>query len=98
MERRGVTVMEQFAMPTRYDASSTESKWYARWEEAGQFAPSDDRSRPVYSITIPPPNITGNLHMGHALVYPLQDALGRYQRMLGKRVLILPGQDHAGIA
>src|SRR5579862_6592363 len=90
--------MEQFSMATRYDASQTESKWYARWEEAGLFAPDGDSTKPVYSITIPPPNITGSLHMGHALVYSVQDMLGRYHRLLGERVLILPGQDHAGIA
>lgn len=90
--------MELSDMPTRYDASSTEQKWYARWEEANLFQPSPDRHKPVYTITIPPPNITGSLHMGHALCYPLQDLLGRYNRMQGKNVLILPGQDHAGIA
>ncbi|WP_227625092.1 valine--tRNA ligase [Fimbriimonas ginsengisoli] len=85
-------------MPTRYDASSTEAKWYERWEAAGLFQPDPDSSKPVYTITIPPPNITGSLHMGHALCYPLQDLLGRYRRMRGDSVLILPGQDHAGIA
>jgi valyl-tRNA synthetase len=90
--------MDLSNMPTRYDASQTEKKWYACWEEAGLFQPDPDPSKPVYSITIPPPNITGSLHMGHALCYPLQDMLGRYQRMKGKSVLILPGQDHAGIA
>ena len=85
-------------MPTRYDATATESKWYRCWEEAGLFAPYGDEAKPVYTVTIPPPNITGSLHMGHALCYPLQDMLGRYQRLRGKRVLILPGQDHAGIA
>lgn len=90
--------MENIAMPTRYDASSTESRWYAAWEAAGLFKPDSDPSKPVYTITIPPPNITGSLHMGHALCYPLQDLLGRFQRLKGKSVLILPGQDHAGIA
>ncbi len=85
-------------MPTRYDASSTESKWYAAWENAGLFKPDSDPGKPVYSITIPPPNITGSLHMGHALCYPIQDLLGRYHRLRGDSVLILPGQDHAGIA
>ena len=85
-------------MPTRYDASSTETKWYTAWENAGLFQPSPDPSKEKYVITIPPPNITGSLHMGHALCYPLQDMIGRYQRLLGKSVLILPGQDHAGIA
>ncbi len=90
--------MDLSNMPTRYDASTTEQQWYARWEEAGLFQPSNDKDRPVYCITIPPPNITGSLHMGHALCYPLQDLLGRYHRLQGKSVLILPGQDHAGIA
>ena len=82
--------------PSRYDASTTEAKWYACWEEAGLFQPYGDG--PKYTITIPPPNITGSLHMGHALCYPLQDALGRYRRLRGDSVLVLPGQDHAGIA
>lgn len=92
------TFMDLSSMPTPYDASSTETKWYAAWEAAGLFQPDADPSRPVYSITIPPPNITGSLHMGHALCYPIQDLLGRFHRMLGESVLILPGQDHAGIA
>jgi valyl-tRNA synthetase len=90
--------MEQFSMDTRYDASKTEAKWYETWEQAGLFQPDPDPAKPVYSITIPPPNITGSLHMGHALVYSLQDMLGRYKRLTGHKVLILPGQDHAGIA
>lgn len=90
--------MDLSSMPTRYDASQTESKWYARWEEAGLFQPDSDTSKPRYSVTIPPPNITGSLHMGHALCYGLQDFFGRYRRMQGDAVLILPGQDHAGIA
>lgn len=85
-------------MDTRYDASKVESKWYARWEEAGLFQPDADPNKKPFTITIPPPNITGSLHMGHALCYPIQDLFGRYQRMLGRSVLILPGQDHAGIA
>jgi valyl-tRNA synthetase len=83
---------------TRYDASLTEGKWYQTWEQAGLFQPDPDSEKPVYTITIPPPNITGSLHMGHALCYSLQDLLGRYRRLRGDAVLILPGQDHAGIA
>ena len=90
--------MDLSNMPTRYDASVTEQKWYTRWEEALLFQPSAESEKPVYTITIPPPNITGSLHMGHALCYPIQDLLGRYNRMQGKNVLVLPGQDHAGIA
>ncbi|MBS1713614.1 MAG: valine--tRNA ligase [Armatimonadetes bacterium] len=84
-------------LSTRYDASLVESKWYRAWEEAGLFRPSPESGKPVYSITIPPPNVTGSLHMGHALCYGLQDLLGRYKRLRGFDVLILPGQDHAGI-
>lgn len=90
--------MSNMDLPTRYDASAVEQKWYSRWEEAGLFSPDPDPNKPVYTITIPPPNITGSLHMGHALCYSIQDLLGRYQRLQGKSVLILPGQDHAGIA
>ncbi len=82
--------------PSRYDASATEAKWYGRWEEAGLFQPQGDGPR--YTITVPPPNITGSLHMGHALCYPIQDMLGRYRRLQGDSVVVLPGQDHAGIA
>ena len=85
-------------LSTRYDASLVEAKWYERWEEAGLFQPDPDPSKRKYTITIPPPNITGSLHMGHALCYPLQDAFGRLNRLRGKSVCILPGQDHAGIA
>lgn len=84
--------------PPRYDAAPIEGKWYAAWDAAGLFKPSIDAKGGNYCVTIPPPNITGSLHMGHALCYPLQDLFGRYQRFLGKSVLILPGQDHAGIA
>lgn len=85
-------------MPTRYDASTTEARQYQRWEQHGLFEPDPSSTKPPFTITIPPPNITGSLHMGHALCYPLQDAIGRFQRLKGKNVLILPGQDHAGIA
>jgi valyl-tRNA synthetase len=90
--------MADTELAPRYDASQVEEKQYARWEEAGLFRPEEDPNKPVYSITIPPPNITGSLHMGHALCYPIQDLLGRYKRLTSHRVLILPGQDHAGIA
>ncbi|MES1228277.1 MAG: class I tRNA ligase family protein, partial [Armatimonadota bacterium] len=90
--------MEQPKTNTGYNAPDVEPRWYAAWEAAGLFEPDKDESKPVYSVTIPPPNITGSLHMGHALCYGLQDLLGRYKRMRGYRVMILPGQDHAGIA
>lgn len=86
------------SMPTQNASSQSEATWYAKWEQAGLFQPDQDKSKPTFSITIPPPNITGSLHMGHSLCYPTQDVLGRYKRLRGYRVLILPGQDHAGIA
>ena len=86
------------ALSTRYDASQVEARWYQAWNDAGLFQPDPDPDKPRYSVTIPPPNITGSLHMGHALCYGLQDMLGRFKRMQGHSVLILPGQDHAGIA
>lgn len=88
-------------LSTRYDPKQVEEKWYARWEEAGLFRPEYPDgigSRPAYCITIPPPNVTGSLHMGHALCYSVQDVLGRWKRMQGYATLILPGMDHAGIA
>jgi valyl-tRNA synthetase len=90
--------MSQAELAPRYDASQVESKWYSRWEEAGLFQPDPDPAKPVFSITIPPPNVTGSLHMGHALCFPIQDLIGRYRRLQGDSVLILPGTDHAGIA
>jgi len=90
--------MEDRTLPSRYDAADIEQKWYAAWEDAGLFAPDPGSSKEPFVITIPPPNITGSLHMGHALCYPVQDAISRYHRLLGRNVLILPGQDHAGIA
>ena len=89
---------QETTLSSRYDSSQVESRWYAAWESAGLFKPSKDVSGGTFTITIPPPNITGSLHMGHSLCYPTQDAIGRYQRLRGKSVLILPGQDHAGIA
>lgn len=85
-------------LPSRYDPNIIEPKWYGCWEEGGLFKPQEGSLKPGYTISIPPPNITGALHMGHSLCYPIQDALGRFHRLLGKNVWIIPGQDHAGIA
>ncbi|MBE6587476.1 MAG: valine--tRNA ligase, partial [Ruminococcaceae bacterium] len=81
-----------------YDPASFEDRIYASWCEAGHFTPVIDKSKPHYSIVIPPPNITGQLHMGHALDNTLQDILIRYKRMSGFSTLWLPGTDHASIA
>ncbi|HXX58992.1 MAG TPA: class I tRNA ligase family protein, partial [Thermodesulfovibrionales bacterium] len=80
-----------------YNPKGIEEKWYALWLDRGYFNP-DAFSGSPYSIVIPPPNVTGSLHMGHALNATLQDILARWRRMLGSKVLWLPGTDHAGIA
>jgi valyl-tRNA synthetase len=81
---------------TRYDPANIETKWYKFWLEKGYFTPKTDG--PKYSIVIPPPNITGKIHMGHALNITLQDILVRFKRMNGFKTLWVPGEDHAGIA
>ena len=81
-----------------FDPKAAEPRLYAQWEASGLFAPRQDTSAEAYSIVIPPPNVTGSLHIGHALNNTLQDILARYHRMKGKAVLWLPGTDHAGIA
>jgi valyl-tRNA synthetase len=84
------------ALDKTYHPAAIEKRWYAAWEQAGYFAPAG--TGPSYCIMIPPPNVTGTLHMGHAFQHTLMDALIRYQRMLGHRTLWQPGTDHAGIA
>jgi valyl-tRNA synthetase len=81
-----------------YRPGEVEAKHYARWEREGLFAAGRDPSRPPFTIVIPPPNVTGSLHMGHALNNTLQDVLVRYKRMKGFDALWMPGTDHAGIA
>ena len=84
-----------------YEPQAVETKWYSFWQENDSFTANPDRvseSRPAYSIVIPPPNVTGVLHMGHVLNNTIQDILARKARMDGKEVLWLPGTDHAGIA
>jgi valyl-tRNA synthetase len=82
----------------RYEPSTFEQRIYAFWEEGGYFTPVVDPEKPKFSIVIPPPNVTGRLHIGHALVNTLQDILARWKRMSGFNTLWLPGTDHAGIA
>ena len=81
-----------------FDPASAEPRLYKLWEDSGAFAPVDAPSAPAFSIVIPPPNVTGSLHIGHALNNTLQDVLIRFQRMRGAAALWLPGTDHAGIA
>lgn len=88
----------EITMPTKYDPSATESKWYDYWLENDVFKADEDDSKQPYTIVIPPPNVTGKLHLGHAWDTTLQDLLTRLKRMQGYDVLWLPGMDHAGIA
>src|SRR5258707_1336696 len=87
-------------IPKQYDPKQAEQHHYERWEENGYFAPeiNHDSHAPVFTIVIPPPNVTGSLHMGHALQHTIMDVLTRYKRMCGFRTLWLPGIDHAGIS
>ncbi len=85
-------------LPSSYDPALVEDKWYKEWEQQGFFHAQDTDGKKPYSIVIPPPNVTGNLHMGHALNNTLQDVLTRWKRMQGYSALWMPGMDHAGIA
>ncbi|MCJ7440682.1 MAG: class I tRNA ligase family protein, partial [Thermoanaerobaculaceae bacterium] len=85
-------------LPTRFDPASFEAKWYAAWEASGAFTPELPSDKPPFVILIPPPNVTGKLHIGHALQFTLQDLVIRWRRMQGFNALWLPGTDHAGIA
>jgi valyl-tRNA synthetase len=84
-------------METRYDPKTVEQRWYDTWDQRGYFKPRESLTGKTFTISMPPPNITGDLHMGHAM-YTLQDVLIRWHRMLGDSVLWVPGTDHAAIA
>ena len=81
---------------SKYSPHEIEESWYKKWEENNYFAPSGRGKS--YSIAIPPPNVTGNLHMGHAFQHSLVDSIIRYKRMRGRNTLWQMGTDHAGIA
>ncbi|MDR1812862.1 MAG: class I tRNA ligase family protein, partial [Candidatus Fibromonas sp.] len=90
-------------METRYNHKEIESKWLKNWDEQKNFKPASDsnpaaKKQEHFSVVIPPPNVTGALHLGHALNNTIQDILVRYNRKLGKNTLWIPGTDHAGIA
>jgi valyl-tRNA synthetase len=87
-------------IPKQYDPKQAEQHHYERWEQQGCFAPeiNRDENAPAFSIVIPPPNVTGSLHMGHALQHTMMDVITRYKRMCGYRTMWLPGMDHAGIS
>jgi valyl-tRNA synthetase len=90
--------MEKNALAKTYEPKEVEEKWYAFWEKNGLFKGDAKSGKPPFCIVIPPPNVTGSLHMGHALNNTLQDILCRYKRLKGYNVLWQPGTDHAGIA
>ncbi len=85
-------------MAKTYDPKEFEERLYKNWEEKSYFTPEVDENKTPYTIVLPPPNITGKLHLGHALDDTLQDILMRTKRMQGFSTLWLPGQDHASIA
>lgn len=86
------------ALPKGYSPEAVEAGWYEWWESAGFFKPDEDTSKEPFVMVIPPPNVTGTLHIGHALTNSIQDTVIRWRRMMGYRTLWLPGTDHAGIA
>ncbi|MDP1835879.1 MAG: valine--tRNA ligase [Chlamydiales bacterium] len=90
--------MTETELPKAYEATDVEKKWYAFWQQKRIFSANPKSTKEPFSIVMPPPNVTGVLHMGHALVSTLQDVIVRWQRMLGKETLWVPGTDHAGIA
>src|SRR5512137_372716 len=90
--------MTQKEMPKTYDFKSTEQRLYDWWEKRGYFKPKGGKHAERFVISMPPPNVTGELHLGHAITAALQDLMIRYHRMLGQPTLWLPGEDHASIA
>jgi len=90
--------MSDTTLAKTYDPHAIEASWYQTWLDSGQFACNPNSTATPYTIMMPPPNVTGSLHMGHALTFTLQDLLIRYHRMTGRDVLWQPGTDHAGIA
>ncbi len=89
---------EKKVLSTTYDPAAVEDKWYEFWEKENCFSSENNPNGDPFCIVIPPPNVTGQLHMGHALDETMQDILTRWRRMQGRRTLWLPGTDHAGIA
>jgi valyl-tRNA synthetase len=90
--------MAQEPLAKAYEPKDVESRWYPYWEKHGYFAADPSSAKPAFAIMIPPPNVTGSLHIGHAFTLTLQDVIVRWKRMSGFDVLWLPGLDHAGIA
>ena len=85
-------------LPKVYEPQQVETEIYKMWEDGGYFRPADNADAKPFTIVMPPPNVTGQLHMGHAMDATLQDTLIRFKRMQGYNALWVPGTDHAGIA
>ena len=97
--------MSKYELPKAYDFRATEARIYEMWEKGGYFKPHNDPNKPDFDphvepfvISIPPPNVTGELHLGHAMFVSMEDLMIRYHRMKGYSTLWVPGSDHAGIA
>src|SRR5438034_5214650 len=86
------------SLPKTYEPQAVEVKWYRFWEVGGYFKPGGDTTRPTFVISMPPPNVTGALHLGHAITATIEDILIRYHRMKGNDTLWVPDEDHARIA
>src|SRR5258707_11659069 len=93
-----MTEIAKSALAKSFEPAAIEARWAPLWEKSGVYAPTLDASRPSFSIQLPPPNVTGTLHMGHAFNQTIMDALTRYHRMRGHNTLWVPGTDHADIA
>ena len=83
-------------IPKTYNPQEVEARWYQWWESKAYFRAAEHSPKPPFVMVMPPPNVTGSLHMGHALQHTLMDVLTRHKRMCGYRTLWLPGMDHAG--
>ena len=92
------TASERRNIPRAYEPKSVEGRVYKAWVDGGYFTPVIDPAKKPFVVIMPPPNVTGELHMGHALTAALEDLMVRWHRMRGEPTLFLPGSDHAGIA
>src|SRR5579884_1781815 len=98
MIEQSKTTESAAALPKAYEPQAVEAKWYRFWEEGGYFKPRPNPAHKPFVISMPPPNVTGALHLGHAITSTIEDILIRYHRMKGDDTLWVPGEDHAGIA
>ncbi|MFP3854250.1 MAG: class I tRNA ligase family protein, partial [Anaerolineales bacterium] len=90
--------MANYSLPKRYEFAGVEERLYQWWEDQGFFQPDENAEAEPFVMSMPPPNVTGELHLGHSMFVSLEDLMARYHRMKGRPTLWLPGTDHAGIA